>query len=363
MLQAYGEHSVGRGHGGARGGQGQGVPYEFLVLLSAQAVGFQNSLPMTRNSNDPLVWDDPAASPPAGRRIWQVVGVGLLFGAGGAAVSWFTGGTPPLSAASHEEGPVFDLKDRLAGAGDGQIRSPEPEQRSGGTDDESGEVGLDDGSTDEVPMNHEGPSAPREPSEADPPTSNLSGGDGSAAGGAAAPPDLENESAQQEPSTLIPPGQFFIQAGSFKVKETAEGVAQQLRREGLEAQAVNYGGPKAGWWHVVRIGPFDSRVAAEIQRLKLPLSHRQSAFVLPRAKGHHHVQVASLRDQQKAESLALGIAKQGHAARVVSVGPAGHVWYTVRVGPFDGREEAEAYRLVLESQAQVQGQVIPFAGE
>jgi len=158
-------------------------------------------------------------------------------------------------------------------------------------------------------------------------------------------------------------GKFYLQAGAFEVRETAERVAERLKAKGFEAFATNYGGPKAGWWHVVRIGPFDSRVAAETSRLELDVTARNDAYVLPRSNGAHHVQVASLHDAKQAERLAARLRRQGHRARVVTLGPAGpDQWHCVRVGPFDDRVEAEGYRRLMAEHG-IEGQVIPFVGK
>ncbi|MFC1643300.1 SPOR domain-containing protein, partial [Myxococcota bacterium] len=57
-------------------------------------------------------------------------------------------------------------------------------------------------------------------------------------------------------------GAFYVQVASFEVKERADQRARALRDQGVSASSFAYGGPKAGWWHVVRIGPFQNRPEA-----------------------------------------------------------------------------------------------------
>jgi cell division septation protein DedD len=170
--------------------------------------------------------------------------------------------------------------------------------------------------------------------------------------------------------TVVPPaapeaqGSFFVQVASFEVKENAEAVARQLTRQGFSAHSEAYGGPEAGWWHVVRIGPFQNRAEAEAQRLKLPLKDSTASFVLPRPNGIYHLQVASLKSAAKAEQLAGRLRRRGHHVRVTAVGRRGRdAWHCVRIGPFDSREEAEGYRILFEAREGVGARVIPFAPE
>jgi cell division septation protein DedD len=158
------------------------------------------------------------------------------------------------------------------------------------------------------------------------------------------------------------PGSFFVQVASFEVKETAEARANELARQGLSAHAEAYGGPVAGWWHVVRVGPFTSRVEAEKARLGLPPPDASAAFVLPRSNGGFHLQVASLKSAAKAENVAGKLRRHAHPARVTDVPDRGQEpWHCVRVGPFDSRDEAEGYRALFEAREGMRGQVIPFA--
>ncbi len=165
-------------------------------------------------------------------------------------------------------------------------------------------------------------------------------------------------------SAAEPAGSFFVQVASFEVKENAEALARELTRLGFSAHSEAYGGPGAGWWHVVRVGPFQSRAEAEERRLKLPPGSSTAAFVLPRPSGIYHLQVASLKSAAKAEQLAGRLRRRGHHVRVTDVPHRGEgPWHCVRVGPFDSRNEAEGYRILFQAREGLKGRVIPFAPE
>jgi cell division septation protein DedD len=155
---------------------------------------------------------------------------------------------------------------------------------------------------------------------------------------------------------------FHIQVASLKVKETAERLAESLRRQGFRARSDPYGYSRSDWWHVVRIGPFSSRIAAEGRRLQLGPVQRATAVVLPRARGKHHVQVASLRSQEKAAELLDQLRQRGYSARITTVGRSGgERWHCVRIGPFDSRDEAAEYRALLEAREGTQSEIVPFS--
>jgi len=154
---------------------------------------------------------------------------------------------------------------------------------------------------------------------------------------------------------------YFIQVASLRLKETADDLAADLRKQGHPAQSVPYGQSGGKWWHVVRIGPFQTRVEAEARRLALDPVSRGSATVFPRARGHFHVQVASLRSRDRAVEVLNQLLQRGYVARVSAVqGADGGRWHCVRVGPLDSRSEAEQLRALLKSRDGVDGQVIPF---
>ncbi len=169
-----------------------------------------------------------------------------------------------------------------------------------------------------------------------------------------------------EPASLVDASDseqgFHIQVASLKVKETAEGLAESLRKQGFRARSDPYGFSRSNWWHVVRIGPFSTRIAAEGRRLQLGPVQRATAVVLPRARGKYHVQVASLRSQEKAGELLEQLRQRGYLARITTVGRSGgERWHCVRIGPFDSRDEADEYRALLEAREGTQSEIVPFA--
>ena len=182
----------------------------------------------------------------------------------------------------------------------------------------------------------------------------------------AASPDAKVAAATAEPAPLIEATDleqgFHIQVASLKVKETAERLAESLRKQGFRARSDPYGYSRSNWWHVVRIGPFTARIAAEGRRLQLGPVQRATAVVLPRAHGKYHVQVASLRSQEKAADLLEQLRQRGYRARITTVGRSGEErWHCVRIGPFDSREEAKEYRGLLEAREGIESEIVPFA--
>ncbi len=155
-------------------------------------------------------------------------------------------------------------------------------------------------------------------------------------------------------------GAFYVQLASYRTKETADAHAQALAGRGFSAQSIAYGGPEAGWWHAVRLGPFDDRAAAEKSRFDLELADRRAAYVLPRSNGKFHVQVASFAEQAEAERVAKSFNADGHATKVTRVKMSGSYWHCVRIGPFDTREEAVAYKALVPDIPGSQSTVIPF---
>ncbi|HEU5075570.1 MAG TPA: SPOR domain-containing protein [Polyangiaceae bacterium] len=155
-------------------------------------------------------------------------------------------------------------------------------------------------------------------------------------------------------------GAFYVQIASYRTKETADTHAQALASRGFSAQSVAYGGPAAGWWHAVRLGPFEDRAAAEKSRFDLEVADRRAAYVLPRSNGKFHVQVASFAEQEEAEQVAKSLSSNGHATKVTRVKMSGSYWHCVRIGPFDTREEAVAYKALVPDVPGSQSTVIPF---
>ena len=155
-------------------------------------------------------------------------------------------------------------------------------------------------------------------------------------------------------------GAFYVQLASYRTKETADTHAKALAARGFSAQSIAYGGPAAGWWHAVRLGPFDDRGAAEKSRFDLEVADRRAAYVLPRSNGRFHVQVASFAAREEAERVAKSFAANGHATKVTRVKMSGSYWHCVRIGPFDTREEAVAYKTLVPDVPGSQSTVIPF---
>ncbi len=155
-------------------------------------------------------------------------------------------------------------------------------------------------------------------------------------------------------------GSFYVQVASYREKATAERDAEELSRQGLPAHAFAYGGPSAGWWHAVRLGPFPTRAAAEASRFEMNRGERREAYVLPRSNGKYHVQVASFATAEKAEALAKRYAAEGHSTKISRVRMGSQRWYCVRIGPFDTREEAIGYQALVTDAPGAKSEVIPF---
>ena len=152
---------------------------------------------------------------------------------------------------------------------------------------------------------------------------------------------------------------YWIQAASLRLKEKADRLAQKLSDKGYNAQSMAYGGPRAGWWHVVRIGPYVTRMEAEKARLAFVRAERMNTAVLPRAHGPYYVQIASLRSQGGANKEARRLQRLGHNAVVGTIKTKSRgTWFTLRVGPFDFESDAYGYQKLLEADG-VQGDITP----
>ena len=156
------------------------------------------------------------------------------------------------------------------------------------------------------------------------------------------------------------PGAYYVQLASYRIQEDADAHVAELAGRKLQAKAVAYGGPSAGWWHAVRMGPFKERADAEAQRFTLEAHERRAAYVLPRANGKFHVQVASFAEVEQAEQVAKRFSAEGHATKVTRVRMSGKYWHCVRIGPFDTREEALGYKRLVRDIPGSQSTVIPF---
>jgi cell division septation protein DedD len=153
---------------------------------------------------------------------------------------------------------------------------------------------------------------------------------------------------------------FFVQVASLRLMEAADQLSARLRTRGLSAEAVPYGASRGSYWYVVRIGPFATRVGAEVGRLDLDPVDRTSAEVIPRSRGPYHVQVIAAPSQAEAERVIEPLRRRGYRAQITAVaGPGPGRWHCVRLGPFDSRDEADAMRGVLEEREGLKSQVIP----
>jgi len=152
---------------------------------------------------------------------------------------------------------------------------------------------------------------------------------------------------------------FWIQVASLRLKEKADRMAAKLKNKGYDARSMAYGGPRAGWWHVVRIGPYVTRLEAEKAKLAFVRAERGTAAVVPRAHGPFNIQIASLRSEARAKTAAGRLNRLGHNARVGTLKTSKRgVWHTIRVGPFDFETDAWGYLKLLEKDG-VKGEITP----
>ncbi|MBW2527644.1 MAG: SPOR domain-containing protein [Deltaproteobacteria bacterium] len=173
--------------------------------------------------------------------------------------------------------------------------------------------------------------------------------------------DGELAAEPDEAAEAVGAGRYHIQVSSLRSKKRAELLAKRLEQEGHRTTVQTVGLRAGGFWHSVRIGPFDSRIQAEIYRLEFDLARGRETVVVPRSQGRYHVQVASLRSRAKAETLVKALRKRGHHARRKQAKRAGAgSWHMVRVGPFDTRAEAEAYRAHFTKREDQLAVVVPF---
>ena len=156
---------------------------------------------------------------------------------------------------------------------------------------------------------------------------------------------------------------FWIQVASLRLKEKAERMAARLRKRGHDARASAYGGPRAGWWHVVRIGPYVTRLEAETARLAFVRQESMPSEVQPRAHGPYYIQVASLRSEARAKTQAARLRRLGHNAVVRAATSKTGPWYCVRVGPFDFETDVLGYQKILEERDGVKGEITPRVSE
>jgi cell division protein FtsN len=151
-------------------------------------------------------------------------------------------------------------------------------------------------------------------------------------------------------------GSYYVRVASYKDKDDAAGYAATLSARSLVAHAS--ADPAGSSWHLVRLGPFQSRGEAEKARFKLKVHERLKAYVLPRSNGKYHVQVGSFNTPEKAEPVAKRFAALGHATKVSRVKMGDQRWHCVRIGPFDTAEEAASYQELVKSESE--SVVIPY---
>lgn len=280
----------------------------------------------------------PSAKSGYSTAYWVAAGAGVLIATGAAAFTSFKGAPEPPQSLAHAI-PALGTESEAV------------EQAIFG--DEAPELEASD---ETEGTEAEAPASPSDPVSAAAPAADEAAGDSddTAVAAKAAVPATVDE--------LVPAsaGAFYVQLASYRSKETAEAHAQTLAGRGFSAQSVAYGGPEAGWWHAVRLGPFSDRFAAEKSRFDLDLADRRAGYVLPRSNGKFHVQVASFAEREEAEQVAKSFSAQGHATKVTRVRMSGSYWHCVRIGPFDTREEAVAYKALVADVPGSQSTVIPF---
>jgi len=272
---------------------------------------------------------------------WVAAGVGTLVATGLAAFTSFTHAPDPPAASA----PAV-LAPHISAASTADSESEAVANAAFGEDAEEREVA--------------------EPEQT--PPSDAPGPGTAAALGAALPaaldddPDVDAKGDAPAVDTLEQAtlGAYYVQLASYRTKETADAHAKTLASRGFPAQSFAYGGPAAGWWHAVRLGPFEDRVSAEKRRFDLESADRRAAYVLPRSNGKYHVQVASFAEREQAEHVAKSFNAEGHPTKVTRVKMSGSHWYCVRIGPFDTREEAVAYKALVPNIPGSQSTVIPF---
>lgn len=266
---------------------------------------------------------------------WVAAGAGVLIATGMAAFTSFKPGSEPPSDFAHSAS--------LSSISAAQAESESEPTEQAAFGDEDPNLGGDDET--EVAERQAGAPEP-------------------AAASAPAIPDSATVAHTGAPpaDTLAPgiPGAFYVQLASYRTKETADEHAKALVTRGFSAQSIAYGGPAAGWWHAVRLGPFKDRVSAEKSRFDLEPSDRRTSYVLPRSNGKFHVQVASFAEREEAEQVAKTFSANGHSTKVTRVKMSGSYWHCVRIGPFDTREEALAYKTLVPDVPGSQSTVIPF---
>lgn len=153
-------------------------------------------------------------------------------------------------------------------------------------------------------------------------------------------------------------GSFYVRVASYKAEEDAAKYAALLSARGLAATASP--DPSGADWQVVRLGPYQSRGAAEAARFELKLQEREKAYVVPRSNGKYHVQVGSFATREQAEPVAESLRAEGHATKITRVKMGDRRWHCVRIGPFDTADEAAEYRKLVKGISEEDTAVIPY---
>ena len=173
-----------------------------------------------------------------------------------------------------------------------------------------------------------------------------------------AEPDDEGERPLEEPASATSDGSFYVRVASYKAEEDAAKYAALLSARGLAATASP--DPSGAEWQVVRLGPYQSRGAAEAARFELKLQEREKAYVVPRSNGKYHVQVGSFATREQAEPVAESLRAEGHATKITRVKMGDRRWHCVRIGPFDTADEAAEYRKLVKGISEEDTAVIPY---
>jgi len=170
--------------------------------------------------------------------------------------------------------------------------------------------------------------------------------------------DDEDAKDEAAPNTPVAAGSFYVQVASYKAEADAAKYAALLSARGVNAQASI--DPASSSWHLVRLGPFQSRGEAEKARFELKLHEREKAYVTPRSNGKYHVQVGSFASLAEAEQVANRFIRLGHVTKISRIKMGDRRWHCVRIGPFDTAQEAADYQGLVKGVVNTESVVIPY---
>jgi cell division septation protein DedD len=126
-----------------------------------------------------------------------------------------------------------------------------------------------------------GSAVPVPASLADEPSAAIAGHDSK--GGETRPLEPKHEeSPVLEKLTDAEPGVYSLQVGSFDSQDEASEMVRRLRRAGHSSFLVSVTTPDSGRWYRVRVGPFESKVAAWRYKAAFEERERLPAFVVKR---------------------------------------------------------------------------------